>query len=277
MQITGVSLLSNLSADPLIFSFEDPASENPYQVNGMTGLDVDEIQRKFYGTGGSGQKFYDRTLPKRDVTVRLGLNPQWADGQTHSDLRDQLYRTISSSRTGSVYLAFYNGEDVVALLVGEVVKMEAALFESKQEMQVSLECKDPMLRAPLQLEVDIEGLDPADTTITDNVSTAPHGAVFLVKFTGDEDTFVINGDEESFFSVTPIGVGGFQVDDTLLISNEYGARGVVMWRGTTPTVIADGIDQGSSWPIIFPGDNHFECVGDVEWEYIKHTPTYWGV
>lgn len=275
MRVTSVELHPEGSSDICVLSFRDPRRLNPYNVKAIIGLDANEIIPRYYG-GSGNTKFYNLALEKRELVVRVELNPNFKLNESYSSLRDAVYRMISSSRTGVIQVQFKDGETVVAAISGFVSKMEAPHFNKTQEVQLTIQCSDPLLRAPIPVAVDITGLDPATTVIEDVFSTAPHGFEFDVTFVAAATEFTI-GDAGWEFKVSP--TGGFQVGDILHLSSEHNAKQVYLTRSAVVTHLADKVTPGSIWPVLFPGENTFalSTPTDLSWTAISHRPAYWGV
>src|SRR4249919_1959954 len=86
-------------------SKSDPTSQ--YMVREMTGMDVEDLVPKFYGFSlKSKNKFYDFVMKPRLVVTRIVLNPRFKLDESYSDVRDNLYRSISAVRTGVVVMHF---------------------------------------------------------------------------------------------------------------------------------------------------------------------------
>lgn len=280
MKITTVEIHPAGSSNVIVLSLRDPARELPYNIKTIIGLDADEIVSRYYGVSGDqNTRFYDLTLEKREPILRIELNPDFSLNQTYSDLRDELYKIISSSRTGLLQLHFKNGFEDVAVLSGFVQKFEASLFTKTPEVQLTLKCPDPWLKAPLPVIMDISGFDPGSTNIVDNVSTAPHGFGFEMEFTGDVDILTINNQDSPGWSFAIAPVGGFLSGDVLHYSSELSERFLFYNRAGLIMHLADVVVPGSIWPILFPGNNYFTFshADFLNWVQIAHYPTYWGV
>lgn len=280
MRITSVELVPAGSSDICEMSFRDPRRQNPFNVKQIAGLDADDISARFYGASiDSSKKFYALSIQKREIVARVELNPSYSENETYSDLRDRLYKMISSSRTGIVWLNFKNDEDSIAAVSGFVKKLEASHFSKNPEVQITIECDDPMLKALEPVVVDVSGLDPDLTNIQDPLSTAPHGFTFEMEFTAASPLFVMADQTypDWYFGIEP--AGGFLTGDILHFSSEHNNKYLFMDRDSTIIHLADVIMEKSSWPIMFPGDNEFVCPGldDREWVSISYYPTYWGV
>lgn len=286
MRVTNIDLYSSSSLGPFTnqvanFSFRDPASNNPYIVKAIAGLDADEIVSMFYN-GPNNAKYYNFGLEKRTIVVRMVLNPLFETNQSYSDLRDELYKAISSSRTGELQLRFNNGEVTTAVISGLVVKLEAGLFNKEPEVQLTLDCSNGMLKAlePI-INTNEEELNAVSETltITDDISTAPHGFGFTLEFTDDVNSFEM-GNSDGAFTVTPGTIGavdGFLTGEILWFSSERNNRYIYVVRSSEAIHLADKIAPGSIWPVLFPGTNEWYCPATVEWKSVTHYPTYWGV
>lgn len=281
MRITSVELYSN-NRNAASFSFRDPGAKNPYIVQGIFGLDADEIVPKFYGLSPDGSnKYYDLALSNREIVIRVALNPNVNLKKSYSDLRDDLYRVIASSRTGTIQLRLNNGLATVAAISGLVTKFEAPHFNETPEVQLTIKCSDSMFRSLEPIEVDFSLLDTS-TTVSDLASTAPHGFSFSIKFNADTPSFVMRDASTPtwLFTVTPGVIGantGFKNNDELYFSSENDKQ-IYIIRSATTIQLVDKVQIGSIWPMLFPGQNDLEIItGNFTWNYLSYYPTYWGV
>lgn len=280
MKLTSVELHPANSAERVVLSFRDPRVQNPYNVKAIVGLDADTIVPRFY-KGSGYSDFHHMTLENREIVVRVGLNPQFGEYKTYSDLRDALYRAIASARSGKLQLQFKDGESVVAAISGHIIKLEAPLFEKTQEVQLTVSCDEPMLQAPDPIYLlPIVGEESLTLTIDDAKSTAPHG--FTCEILVKEDTSAFNiqdaSDESVTFAIVPPTT--FLAGDVIQMSSLYNDKSLVLTRATVSSHIANQIFPNSVWPIIFPGHNQFILNpgdGELEWGYVTYYPTYWGV
>lgn len=278
MKLTSVELHADGSSAVVELSFRDPSRQNPFNVKAITGLDADEIVPRFYGTPGS-TAFYNMMLGKRTIVARIELNPRYELGESPSSLRDTIYKMIASSRKGLIHVHFKLDETVVAQISGFVVKAEAPQFEKLSEVQLTIECTEPMLKAPYEVSLDVIALDPSLTNVEDLISTAPHGFRFQAAFTADLDEFRMTdpGDPDWEFRVVPLD--GFTNGDVLHYSSEYNNKYLYVVRGGVTIHLADVIIAGSVWPMMFPGDNVLSLDNgpSYDWLYISYYPTFWGV
>lgn len=279
MKVTSIHLITEPNPVPLVLDFRTRSGSNPYLIKAADGLDVDEILRQYYGDGGGGTgRMYDLMLAQRAVVLRFALNPNFSQNKSYSDLRDDVYRFVASSRTGLVTLEFKNGATTVAVLSGYIAKVEAPQFSKTQDAQLTIACDDPMMKAPQRTVVDVSALDNVNTTIFDNESTAPHGFQFRLVCTGALASYSItDATAGKPLTVTPTSLGGFQVGDVLHGSTERGNKYLYLVRGASTYHLVDKVTPGSVWPLIFPGENQYSGHANMDWQYISYLKTYWGV
>lgn len=284
MKITGVELSSEAGN---IFSFgtSEVSSSDKYLVKTIVGLDADEIHRKFYGFGAATQsRFYRYGVTKREIVIRAVLNPNYSINENFSDIRDDLYRTVSSSRTGLVSLLFTSGGAAVSTIQGYISKFEVPYFSQVPELQITIQCPDPMLRgfSPVELEAaDLSTSNPLQ--IYDSLSTAPHGMSFTANcanVSGTTTFTIMDGSPSPDWTFSLRGLTGVAQNDKLVISSEYDTKSVYLIQGSTITDVADKIEPESLWPILFPGDNEFNIYNlGVDWTVyaLSYKPAYWGI
>lgn len=136
-----------------------------------------------------------------------------------------------------------------------------------------------MLEAYSATVVPVGGLNPAGFIITDSVSTAPHGFSMDVLVTAPTASIVISDPTNPIWSFTVTPVGGLLNADVLHFSSIFGDKDISYTRGVTTIPLADVVSPGAIWPILFPGDNHFQFSNpaNLALSAISHFATYWGV
>ena len=282
MKVTNIDIVPANSTNTIKLSFRDPTSMNVYVAKDILGLDAEEITPRYYATGILGDKLYDLSPKKKNIILKVGLNPDFETDKSYSELRDDVYRIISSSRTGLIQLKFNNGNVTIAAVSGFVTKIESPAFTKTPEVHITISCDDALLRAVEYVEVDLSLLDPGATVVTDNLSTAPHGFRFGVVFTDTAPAFSV---KEAVFPrwlfevfLTGSSLEEFVAGDVLHFSSELNNKYIYLERGSAVfTHVVDKVMPGSVWPILFPGDNTLIIDQPVNWQYIRHYPTYWGV
>ena len=249
-----------------------------YIIEASSGLDAQEIQPRFYSTS-SIYKYFDLKVPSREIALKIRLNPQFGSGESYSSLRDTVYRAMSASRTGLVQLRFMNGTTTVAAISGFPKKLEAELFSKDPNIQLTIGCDDGFLYGLTRTEVSVVGLDTSTPTLTDNVSTAPHGFRFTMTCIASKTAFTIRDTTGDWEWVLPYA---FNVGDILHFGSEAGNQYVYRVRSSAVLQLADRLNAGAVWPIMFPGANDFVITtsgGSVgfTWGGISYATTFWGV
>lgn len=281
MRVTGIELSSD-NANVFSFGLNAVSMTDKYLAKTIIGLDADEVVHKFYGFGSrTGSKFYNFSLTKREIVMRIVLNPNYSINESYSDIRDEMYRAISSSRGGLITLLMTAGGAAVATISGFITKFEVPYFSNIPELQITLRCDDPMLRAFNPIIMDVNDLSNSNPIlVSDSLSTAPHGLALKCTFTAQTNTFVIQdqaADPDWVFTVTPLVP--FPVGSSLYLSSEFGNKYLYVIAGGVTTYLMDRITPGSIWPVVFPGGNefHFAQIANFTWDNITHYPAYWGV
>lgn len=281
MRVTSVSVIANES-EAIRFDLRNVESKSPYQVRTIIGLDADELIPKFYGFSRDGsKKFFDFSLKPRTIVMRIVLSPRFHLGESYSYIRDNLYRTISATRSGEIELQFHAGASTVARINGFITKFEVPYFSKTPELQLTVRCNDPFFRSinPTIMEAsDLGYSNPV--VVADSASTAPHGLHMHVTMTAAIPSFTIQDrqtDPEWMFKVLPFG--GFQVGDVLHLSSEFTNKQLYYVRGGVTTHLMDKIELTSVWPTVFPGFNEFwfPDMGSFTWGDLEYITTYWGV
>lgn len=286
MRLTGVSLYSN-DVQITEFSFDDHSQRHPYTAKAIIGLDADEIIPKYYGRGSATKtRFFMPAVNNREIVIRIGLNPRLSVWQTYSGLRDDLYRAIASSRDGQVELQFQSGGSVISSIKGFVTKFEAPLFTNSPESQLTIMCDSGVFKSIVPVVVKPASMGTTTLLLSDDESTAPHGLTFEVQFLSNTPYFAIQDTSpipDWKFKVIPGTIGGltnFQTGDRLFFTNESNQKSIFMLRGATQYYLADKVELGSIWPVLFPGMNEFtidDSTGSFQWNALSYYTTYWGV
>lgn len=283
MKLTSINVYS-ANVEMFSFALAQIDVETKFYVKNMTGLDAEELIPRFYGFGlKSKGKFYDFMMKPRTIVIRFSLNPRFKLDESYSDLRDRLYRSISSFRESLVYLHFNSSGSTVAKIAGYITKFEVPYFTPLPEVQLTIRCDDPILRGinPVSFQPsELIKIDPL--IIPDSLSTAPHGFKLEVSIIGATNTLVISDNSapenaDWKFSVTPDN--NFIVGDIVTLSSEFAEKELYMTRAGVVTQLANKILPDSIWPTIFPGVTQFYFYPSYNYTLnsLEYYPAYWGV
>jgi hypothetical protein len=257
MKITSIEVHPENSSSPLILSLRDPKNLNPFMVKSITGLDADELSQRL-------------------IVIKVGLNPSY---KANASLRDSLYRSIYSSRSGMVQIQLLNGSTVVAATSGFITKLEAPHFEKVQEVTFSVQCETALFKSLSPVSVPTSGINLTSLPIIDDESTAPHGFTFDMTVIAAIPSLSITtpADPDAKFEIAPSG--GFQINDTLLFSSEPNDKYVQVKRVAQIIPIADSILPGYVWPMMYPGTNifSFSNASKLRLNEFLYYKTFWGV
>jgi hypothetical protein len=286
MKINNIALYAN-EIEVAEFSFADPKGIKPYQVTAVSGLDADSIFPRFYGWGDSDHvPFYSLQPGTREIALRISLNPEYTKGESHSELRDNLYRAISSNRSGRVQLRLRYGKSTVAATKGGISKFDTDHFVANPAVNLSITCDRPLLHSLEERIVEVwRFISGRPFTIQDVYSTAPHG--FKMSLELSEDT------TEGFEIKDPNGNWSFRVSgaslkagDILHFSSESQDRKLYVDRKVNPdsdeteiVKLFEFIESSSVWPELFPGMNKFQINGIAGHKMLSlsYIDTFWGV
>jgi hypothetical protein len=281
MNFTDVYLLNGSGAEVMHMSRVNSAGY-PYILKAFTGLDVDGISARFYGKSTTGQNFYSMGLGKREIVLRVVINPDYSAGQTVDSLRSAVYKAIHSNRTALMTLRFDNNEYSQAVISGFVTKVEVGHFNSVPELQITLDCsRDPLLRSEAENVVSIFPNAPT-IDVVDNESTAPHGFKMTLECSTNV-SFIRFSDttpDSWTFEVTPgtiNGLVGFRVGDMLYFSSEDKNRYFYIVRNGDAYHLAHKIKALSIWPYMFPGETSFQMTSGFGLIELSYKNAYWGV
>lgn len=277
MKFDSIEVLPASDELGMLLNFEDPNGESPYQVLEIEDLDAGDLLKSYYARGqSSGKKFFNFSLPKREPVIKVGLNPRLGEDETVSSLRDDIYRMISSTRDGTIWLRFMDGDNEVAVLTGTIGSVEPSLFDKRPTVDIRLECDDPILRATTKTEIDMPDTATDEVAFLDLYSTAPHGLFFVATFEADASNLTITDSSgDWFFTVTP--KDGFDRGDEIWFAGEANTRSITRFRKGKAYPLADVVAKNSVWPIVFPLSNEFLFNHALKFASLGHFPAYWGV
>lgn len=247
-----------------------------FQLKDVTGLDPSEIAVTIVDVPPYGGVFQNRRPANKQITIIVGLAPDYTSGQTSSDLREILYGLLTPNPGGSIEVDLMNDDALVCKITGYVSKMTALQFTKDPEVQIVIECTSPFFFGSEISESTI-GLSKSSPSLG-NVGSAPTGFLMELTFTGSQDDWTItsSSDATKKMSITKEFVSG----DKLIIDTRYQMEGVYVDPvGSDPVFsLLKKFTQDSTWLKLQPGSNGFDTSSSTfDWVFIKYTPQYWGV
>jgi hypothetical protein len=273
-----IALYSN-DSEIVNFNMVGPDPSNPYTIKGITGLDAEEIIPKYYASGTiSGSKFNDLVLGPREVGILIDLKPNYRLSQHPADLRGTLMKAIASSRTGEIQLRFIEGGVCWGAIKGFVTKFEAPVSSKSTEVKFTMRCDDPIIRSLTVTSQVVDDLSFSEPLLIDPISTSPHGFKFKITFTANTVLPFAITDHPSlpdwYFQINYL----FETGDELYFSSESNDKYLYRIRSAVTLNLADLLDLGSIWPMLFPGENqlYFFTLG-FDWDEVFWYETHWGI
>jgi hypothetical protein len=298
--ITSIVLSSaDSDMDDVELKVKSASSTDKYILKGVDGLGPPDINAR------TGSQYYDGVIYKgrrselRNVVIRIGLKPNYALGESVSQLRDDLYAQILEGENGEITDNFDN-EGLFTITVndsikgarilrGAVEKFEVALFSNEPEVQLSILCPYPYLIAPNLVTVTVNGL----SSNINYLGTKRVGFLTEILVTGTTPNITLQ--EDPSFSITD-DVEPFLAGDKVYIKsslptifenvnfdivNRPGPFAMKLPAGS-PTFIdlMDAVDLGSIWPKFNRGMNTVEIPTpspSYQISKIYYYVTDWGV
>lgn len=235
----------------------------------LNGLDVPEE---------AGGEFLSSYTPTRNIVITIGFDPVYSDGETVTDLRNELYSIFPVGF--EVDLDFETTHKGLMKIKGVVESNQPDMFSQNPQNQISIICYDPYFRS-----------DGGIVTVPYNLTVLP-GAAF--EYTGEVETgFTI---EFSVSSVSGLPNLAFRkndvygstnfglyytkaVGDFVTISSVRNDKKVTYVRSAA-TVNALGFFRGSLTKLkLVPGENRISTsnAAQIGSEVIKYEPLYAGI
>lgn len=276
MDFTKVRLVGTSNVD---LPISGVAPSDMFVCKGIDGLGPTERNVVISNTRMQGGVYQGYTPQNRQIVALVGLSPDWATGQTASDLRELLYGLLFTDDDDSVTVQIMNGSTVLMETVGYAPKMEINPFTKDPEVQITIDCLSPYFQDPTEITVDTSSLGSASILTFDNPGSAPSGYHLEFAMTSADSQVGFWNDlaaSNKFFSVTY----DFLIDDHLIIDTTPGIIGVYRTRPASADVnLLYALDPGYSWIQVKAGTNVINSFGNIDMTdcVVKYTPQYTGV
>lgn len=273
--LTEVKAYSSLpSAPELLLSDTGRAETDLIQIYNIDGLDPIKASVNTSSFGAiDGSFFTGSNVASRNIVLTIHPNPDW-DTWTYESIRKLLYMYFMPK--SSVRLVFESDDIVPVQIDGIVESISPDLFSKDPEFQVSIICPDPYFIS-------------VDPVIMRGGSVRAGGATLDIDYKGNVETGVYVKLEYGAAPLpTSIGiqlgdpaytffrlVGGITPTKYFEMSS-LPMNKIVRNVETTSGVITNllsKVEEGSSWPTIVPGHNHFSVytdAGSQSWELRYH-------
>lgn len=213
----------------------------------------------------------------REITLRVGLQPNYAVGERASDLRDRLYGLLTPGVSDEVLIEFRQNNLVKAQIQAQVRQMPINPFSDEPEMQIVLPCYGSFLYAQDQYEHPM----PANQLLPvfNNIGSGPTGFKFDVTINVDRSSWFIKRGVEGTPSYQLMWFfHPFVAGDVLRVNTIPGQKHIRRIRGGVVTNIIDSLSTDSTWMMLHGGANSFTCSGGAHtFTLFAYTPRFWGI
>lgn len=274
-----------IGANSVDFPIFGADASGPFVLKSSEGLGPTEINVRLNRTTLEKALYQGKSAALRQITVLVGLQPNWDVGQTAEELRTILYGLLTPKYGQMLRVNVMHNGVVQAYALGQVSKMEPAIFTKDPAVLVAIDCDYPYLLGP-----DIVTQEPVQSTVggiraisVQNTGTAPAGFQMGVILRANVGTTLTLSDENPLgqkFQVTGIN---WVAGDRFVIDTRPGTRGV--WRGAGGGALVSVLNNMnaavSEWLQLYGGPNKLllnTTALDFDPTYLfRHQPAYWGV
>lgn len=248
--------VTNAQGDLLSLVLEDIS--NGYivkDISGMGPVKANIVSSAFATL--DGEQYQASSRGTRNITFKIGFEPNVENGQTVLELRTALYSHFMTNLV--VDLAFYMHNGLVVNIKGRVEANEPNMFTYEPENDISIICFDPDFidLTPVQIHdrfttadntpklIYVDGSSP--TGLTSLTFTAPAS---ITDFTIYHTT--PSGEQRTMLITTPL-----IVNDVVNICTVPRKKSITRTRSGVTSSILQAKDVASQWVSLEKGDNLF--------------------
>jgi hypothetical protein len=203
----------------------------------------------------NGARFQSSKREPRDIRLTLGLEPNWAGGETVAQLRRQLYDTLIPE--SAVLLEFTQSDGPEVEIAGVVESCEAPIFTKDPTATVVIRCFDPDFIDPIVAVLEEETV--ADTTMTSFVypGTVETGYVFKLMVNRTISDFTIYHTTADGIPRQMLVSADLLSGDVVTISTVSGDKFATLTRAAADSSILYAVAPQADWSQLTRGINQF--------------------
>lgn len=258
--------------------------DTSYVLVAADGLGPTEVTLAIAKNITTGGYYQSKKANLRQVSLRIGLNPDWEDGETPESLRTSLYSILTPRFNDYTMLELLLNGAVVAQTSGQISKCEVSIFTKDPEVLLTLDCVLPYLYSPSDTAstpaiTNYGGFSPKKFVVV-NSGTAPTGFVAHFKFNAATTGPIIlsaDYDETTYIQINR----DFDLNEVLIVDTRPGSRGIYRENASGDQFpILQKLDSKSLWLDIYPGSNTFYLnTANIVWDSrgFVYNKTYLGV
>lgn len=244
------------------------SANDMFQLRDVTGIGPVSSTINSIPLAKRGEFFTGSSVGKRNIVLKIGLNPDWAD-QTMAGLRQLLYQYFMTE--SEVKLRFHSTHLPTCEIDGYVENLEPNIFSRDPEVLVSIICPEPDFVATEVTELTglvLAGGEDVDTI--EYVGTVEAGIDLRVIGNDETPTYsadldVVTGTaEEQFFRLW-----GLDISETLILhmssipGNKFVRKHLVDTEEGAVSLLQN-IGDGSLWPVLKRGTNFFGVFTNLD-------------
>lgn len=266
--LTNLEVYSSLSSAPDLPLIVGVRGDQDFihirDIQGLGPVQAD-INTTPYGSQ-DGEFFTGAGITKRNITMKMGFNPDWIV-HTVASLREIVYGYMMSKQP--VVLRFYRDDLPAVEISGFVESNEPNIFAKDPELDISIICPQPDFIAvsPSVVEGTAKPApDETEFTVRGNVDTS--GRVVLTTIEDDpsptyDGTVTLEHKTLAPGSENFVITGSLAEGMDLIIDSARGAKVAENVIGFEHVNLLNSMTADSKWLALHPGTNKFRVILDA--------------
>ena len=266
-----------------------------YILKKVEGLDPPDSNLFIQSVSGNRAIYQGRRPENRQLVVTFELNPDYSLGETVSDLRQELYKTLTMTNSDDFPLEirfFYYPDDNPSNYVyttGHAKKIVASPFSQSNEVQLTIDCLSPYLSGH-EVTLDLGTLQTTPGYLLfDKIGTAPSEFQCVIKRINAlsglrctlNDVRGQGSNHKAKLDMQPYLPSQLILQNDLITIVSYnGQRTISLKRGTSDAVnFLYTLTSASNWFSLMsnPIELQIEPFGEYEFMSFSYWPQYWGI
>jgi len=264
--LTEVKAYSSWQSAPVLLLDENGRAETDLiqirNIDGLTPVKASVNTTPLASVDGAS--FSSTSVLSRNIVLTVHPNPNWGTW-THESLRRLLYSYFMPKSL--VLLQFYSDDMPDVGIEGYVEDISANLFSDDPEYLVSIICPDPYFTA-LEPEIvtgqAIHEMGMFETIdYNGSVESGIHLKVTYTSGASPMEIAVQIGDPAITHFMVETSVDATNYLELSSVPMDKYVRNVDLDTGVITSLLSNvHIEEGSNWPFIQPGENHFHVITD---------------
>ena len=264
--LTEVKAYSSWQSAPILLLDENGRAETDLiqirNIEGLTPVKASVNTSPLASVDGAA--FSSTSVLSRNIVLTVHPNPDW-NTWTHESLRRLLYAYFMPKSL--TLLQFYSDDMPPVGIEGYVEDISANLFSDDLEYLVSIICPDPYFTALEPMIISGQAIHEIGTFETLQYNGSIEAGIHLkVTHTSGPSPMEIAiqiGDPVITHFMVETSVDSSHYFELSSVPKQKYVRMVHLDNGIITSLLSNvRIEQGSNWPFIQPGENHFHVITD---------------